>query len=120
MARRVDNHRGMVGVILRDSTGMFYAISAERLASLQVSEEQQAAVEALIRGDDLIGFAGGVDGTEEFAALLRSLQEIAGERVRSFHLTHVAASLWVIAADEQRANPSPDLLLNCDGEPRCW
>ncbi len=61
MAGATDHLVGIVGVILRDSTGTFYAISAERLASLQVSEDQQAAVEALIRGDDLIRF-GGLDG----------------------------------------------------------
>lgn len=84
------------GVILRDSTGTFYAIPAELLASLQVSQEQQAAVEALIRGDDLMAFACSVDGTDGLAAFFRPLQDASGERVRSFHLTHVAASLWVI------------------------
>ena len=84
------------GVILRDATGAFYAISAERLDACRVAEEQRPLVEALLRGEDMLGYAATEDGADGFTALCRSLQDASGTWVRSLHLTHVAASLWVL------------------------
>ena len=97
MADAVGERSGTVGVILRDAAGVFYAITDEGLAALRVTEEQRPLVEALIRGEDLAGFGPGWDGPGAFATLCRALQEIGGAWAPSVHLTHVAASLWVIA-----------------------
>ena len=85
-----------VGVILRDGDGIFYAITDEGLAALRVTEEQRPLVEALIRGEDVAGLCGRWDAPDAFATLCRALQDAGGAWARSVHLTHVAASLWVI------------------------
>ncbi len=96
MVERDADQRQTVGVILRDATGALYAIDAESLATFRVADEERPLVEALLRGEDVVGFgrlAGGADG---FAAFCRSLQDADGTWARSLHLTHVAVSLWVL------------------------
>ena len=85
-----------VGVILRDGDGAFYAIAAGALAACRVAEEQWPLVEALIRGEDVAGFGGQAGEGGAFASICRSLQDDAGGWSRSLHLTHVAASLWLV------------------------
>lgn len=85
-----------VGVILRDAAGVFYVIAAERLAAFQVADGQRPLVEALVHGEDVVGFLGCADGDEELAALCRSLKDADGAWASSLHVTHVASSLWVL------------------------
>ena len=96
MAERAPAQPRTIGVILRDVAGTFYVFSAERLAAFEVADDRRPLVEALIRGEDVIGLGGRGDGVDDLAALCRSLQGADGRWARSLHPTHVAASLWLI------------------------
>src|SRR5436190_21894469 len=97
MAETARTPEQTIGVILRDASGAYYALPAEQLAACCVSEAQRPAVEALVRGEDLVAVDGGTGDADAFSALYRSLQAARlGAEARSVHLRHVAASLWLI------------------------
>lgn len=47
-------HRHLGGIILRDTEGTYYAIPRAALATFRVSARHRPAVEAFLRGDDVI------------------------------------------------------------------